>query len=826
MDEWYNFISTQSLSKSEIIIVGDINFHVENTQLCNTRNFLHSLDSHDLQQHIVDPTHYCGHTLDILVSRSSSTLLQGIYVSDIALCNDEGQLLKDHYAIVCNINLPMPKLEKETISYRKFKDINLLNFKADIASSSLLSNLSGSASSIADRYVAGLQGIIDSHAPLITRNESISRNEPWYTSENGVHKRQCRQLERKYIRTKDKDDKLEYRRQCCAKTRQLNASKTTYYSTKIAESHGNQKLLFNITNQLISNHQTKRLPESDSDIDLATRFGVYFHDKIVNIRKDFTQNTTINSELTRYNNARLITLRPTTNGEVRHIITSSASKHCELDPLPTWLLKACINELLPILLSMFNMFNMSLQFPNQFKHALVKPLLKHGKLSTGELKNYRPVSNLHFVSKILEKLTVVRLEEHMQSQNLYDPYQSAYKSGYSTETALLNLTNTILTSLDSGKCVLLAALDLSAAFDTIDHKLFLSRLQHMYGVDGTALKWFKSYLASRQQCVSINNVRSPSQAIVSGVPQGSVLGARLFTMYTKPLSEIIHMHNVGYSCYADDTQIYLESNNDERSIEKATNRLVKCIQDICKWMNNNALKLNEQKTEFIIFNNSISYEGTKQLTVGTDTVKSTKEIKILGVTLDYNMTMEKHVTNTCRSAHIQTRKIGSIRKYLTNDASKTITQSLVTVRLDYCNSLYMGLPLKTIHRLQLSHNNAARVVSRVSRYDHITGVLKALHWLPINRRCQFKLLTMTYKALHRDAPSYICDSLQWYTPARPLRSGSTTSLVPKRHRTIKIGKRLLDTSTATLWNTLPNHIKTSKDILTFKKQVKTYLFSM
>ena len=144
-------------------------------------------------------------------------------------------------------------------------------------------------------------------------------------------------------------------------------------------------------------------------------------------------------------------------------------------------------------------------------------------------------------------------------------------------------------------------------------------------------------------------------------------------------------------------------------------------------MHNNALKLNESKTEFIIFNKSIPYAENKQLVVCDDTIKATSEVKILGVTLDYKMTLEKHVTNTCRSAHFQTWKIKSIRKYLTDKASKLITQSLVTVRLDYCNSLYVGLPLHITRRLQLTHNSAARVVSRIRRYDHIAGVLKSLH---------------------------------------------------------------------------------------------------
>lgn len=241
-------------------------------------------------------------------------------------------------------------------------------------------------------------------------------------------------------------------------------------------------------------------------------------------------------------------------------------------------------------------------------------------------------------------------------------------------------------------------------------------------------------------------------------------------------------------------------------------------------MNQNSLKINEDKTEFIIFNNKHNYTDIKLLHIGSNTVNTTNTIKILGVTLDYNLTLEKHITNTCRSAHIQTRKINSIRKYLTDNATQTLIQALVTVRLDYCNSLYVGLSLSSIKRLQLTQNTAARVITRTSRYSHITETLMKLHWLPINKRCQFKLLVMVYKSLHRQSPQYIRDMLTWYQPSRHLRSALTTSLVPNRHRTVRIGKRLFDTSCAALWNSLPQDIKTATNIVTFKKLIKTFLY--
>ena len=155
--------------------------------------------------------------------------------------------------------------------------------------------------------------------------------------------------------------------------------------------------------------------------------------------------------------------------------------------------------------------------------------------------------------------------------------------------------------------------------------------------------------------------------------------------------------------------------------------------------------------------------------IGTNTIQHNNNVKILGVTLDAHMPLEKQISNTCRTSYMQIRRISSIRRYLTADAVRTLVPATVTPRLDYCNSIYTNLPIKSIHRLRITHNSTARLISRTPRHEHITPVLVQLHWLPITKRCQFKILTMTYKASHHSAPTYICDMLNWYQPARTLR---------------------------------------------------------
>ena len=509
--EWSDFLPQHTLSKSDIVLLGDINFHLENSTQSNSRSFIQTLESNNLKQHTQGPTHYSGHTLDVVITRETSTLIRDVTVTDIGLCNDDGNLLNGHYAIIFTINQPLSGSSNKVVSFRSYKNINLDNLRSDIISSSTLTNINGTLEDLTTRYITGLRSILDVHAPLITRTVTTRSYAPWYTNHLGDSKRMRRQLERKWRNRGSDESHKEYRKQCCARTRQLEQAKTTYYSSRVSESEGDQKALFKIVDGLLSSQQLRRLPDCHNDDALAAKFGIFFDEKITNIRRNITRSGPAINPV--YTQMKLHTMHPTTSDEISKLIKACPPKSCDLDPLPSWLLKECLHELLPLLTRIFNESLSSGIFPQHFKCAIIKPIFKHGKRDIDDLANYRPVSNLHFASKILEKLVVQRLEDHMRTNKLYDLTQSAYKTGYSTETALMKLNHDILSQMDLGKCTILAALDLSAAFDTIDHTIIIDRLKCSYGVGGTALQWFTSYLQQRTQCVHINGASSDARNI-------------------------------------------------------------------------------------------------------------------------------------------------------------------------------------------------------------------------------------------------------------------------------------------------------------------------
>ena len=299
------------------------------------------------------------------------------------------------------------------------------------------------------------------------------------------------------------------------------------------------------------------LPAHSSEKSLADTFASFFTNKISKIRNMFPTsgsfNDTPDSVPPAFN-----TFKPVTEDEVSKCINESPSKSCPLDPIPTFLLKDCLDILLPSITKLVNYSHIDGSFPSAFKRAVVTPLIKKASLPRNDLKNYRPVSGLCFLSKLVERVVAKQLASHINNNKLDNPHQSAYKPGHSTETALLSIKNKAHLSLARGEPTALVLLDLSAAFDTIDHNILLGYLKSWFGLDGTVLKWFASYLSDRCQTIKIGSTLSELSKLIYGIPQGSVLGPLLFSLYTTPLSKIIRLHpHIKFHFYVDSTQLYI-----------------------------------------------------------------------------------------------------------------------------------------------------------------------------------------------------------------------------------------------------------------------------
>ena len=385
--------------------------------------------------------------------------------------------------------------------------------------------------------------------------------------------------------------------------------------------------------------------------------------------------------------------------------------------------------------------------------------------------------------------------------------------------------------MDRQQITLFVLLDLSAAFDTIDHQVLLNRLRLSFGIRGYALEWIASYLSDRTQCVSFENNFSQSLYLSCGVPQGSCLGPLLFIMYASKFFDIIKGHLPRTHAYADNTQLYLSFKPDTTSSQSnAVDAMERYISAIRCWMVKDKLKLNDSKTELILIETrqQLAKVDIKGLVVGDATISPETAVKNLGSWFDENMNMGCHINMMCKTFSFHLYNIRRIRKYLSKDSTQTLVHAFITARIDYCNGLLYGLPAAHLNKLQRIQNSAARLVCYLSRFCHITPTLFSLQWLPVCFRIEFKLLILAFKAIHGLAPQYITDliNVKQQFGRMMLRSQSELQLLPPRIITKKtLGDRSFMASAPKLWNGLPSNIRAVNDLNCFKTHLFRQAFS-
>ena len=641
-------------------------------------------------------------------------------------------------------------------------------------------------------------------------------------------------------------------------------------SNLVTESSANPRTLWKTLNTVLHRNPSNSFPESPDVSSLSHTFLDFFKDRIDRIRTKFLPSHSVDPFL--FPPApppKLINFIPATLTEIHKLISASESKQCPLDSIPTFLLKLCFNKLGPIITNLVNPSLSEEIFPSSFKQALVQPLLKKPSLSTDDLNNFRPISNFNFISKILEKFVASRIQSHLSSNSLSSSFQSAYRIFHSTETTLLKIHNDLIFAMDRGEVTSLILLDLSVAFDTVDHSILLTRLQNWFVLDGLSLDWFSSYLSLRSQAVSINDSTSAFSTLSCGVPQGSVLGPLLFSLYTTPLGSVISRNSLKYHLYADDTQLYISSTPTNSALSLET--LTTTFNDILSCMNLNKLLLNPSKTEFLLIGtkqqrlkisdltnlslsndialhvspvaNVIEKAGlqhhqyaddtqmyisfvthekqqsilvteravvavrqwfilnglqlnpdkTESMFLGTSynlssasdcktlhlsgsDVNLSDHIKSLGVLIDNRLSFEKQISSLCKASYCNIKALRKIRSALDMETAKTVACSIVSTRMDYCNSLLFGTTLRNLSKLQRVQNTLARIVSGRRRFDHISPVLADLHWLPVRERIDYKIGYMTFKTLIFKQPTYLADLLIPYVPSRNLRSSDQNLL--------------------------------------------------
>ena len=808
LTEFADFLSSMVVNYSQLLLLGDFNIHVDMEANRFAADFLHLTESFNLIQHVYAATHTHGHTLDLIFTL-------GLKLN--ALTIDE-LFVSDHKAITFNIDFSVDSQSaKRKVQSRSLNSHSAEKFSNTYAALCNDMSFPTQLNELVGCFNNACLSAINLVAPFKSKSITTHNPSPWINENTRSLKRECRRAERKWKANKLEIHYIKMKELLLNYNESVKLSRNAYFSDLINKNRNNPRALFSTVDRLVNPAPTPVPVLSNIDCEMFLSF---FINKITNIRNSIVPLTTPTVTVVCPTPPPLSEFNQISIAHLTKILSKMHPSSCPLDVIPFTIFKDAFNVLGLQVLSIINSSLSSGCVPDYFKHAVIQPLLKKPGLDPSLPNNYRPISKLPFMSKMLEKVVCEQLLLIVEKNATFDKFQSGFRPKHSTETALLRVSNDILMRADSGECSVLLLLDLTAAFDTIDHSILITRLEQWVGLQGTALQWFVSYLSNRTVAVSINDYVSAPTQLTCGVPQGSILGPILFSLYMLPLGDIISRFNhVSYHCYADDTQLYFSFKPSSHSNLSILNDCLTAVKD---WMAQNFLQLNPDKTEILFIGpECIQAEIQQSLAI---TANFTKSSKNLGVIFDNNLNFELHVKKVVQTCFFQLRNIAKIKSLLTPQDLEKLVHAFISSRLDYCNSLFTTLSRCSIQRLQLVQNAAARLLTNTPRRSHITPVLAALHWLPVDSRIVFKILLITYKSLHGLGPLYIAELLHPKVNSRQLRSSDKGFLViPATKRRTK-GDRAFSFIAPTLWNELPLNLRNAESVDTFKKLLKTYLY--
>ncbi|KAL5257828.1 hypothetical protein ACHWQZ_G012685 [Mnemiopsis leidyi] len=839
--EFGEYLESLNNLPGKLIIAGDFNIHVENATDPDTLKLFSLFQSYNLVQHVSQSTHIAGGTLDLVLSRNN--LLDGLDISNVQ--STKTFTTSDHYFVSFSCSFPHQRgLCKVRKTGRNIKKIDIEAFKTDLLHSDINNpEKFVDCDSATQLYNEELRRILDIHAPL--QNFEVSPNQSkWMNGACQKARASRRKAERDHKRLNTESSKIAYKKAYKHADAVINTTRTAYYRDKLEANSHDKKETFNIINKLMDRDVSKDLrPNSKPDDTLCEEMKEYFKEKVDMIYSDIE----IEANNVNIPNLDDVANAPPFTGDkwckfkkvdeetLKDVLSELNKKECRSDPIPVKLLIQCIEEVKTIILFIVNESLGQGVFPSDAKSALVRPAIKDAKGDVNDFKNYRPISNLPFLSKILEKCVHKQLNIHLEDNNLHADRQSGYRANRSCETATLAVYNDLLCISDSRSKVIMLMLDLSAAFDTVCHSSLLKKLSKNFGLAGNVLKWFQSYLEGRSFSVTINKSKSGQCVLRIGVPQGSILGPILFILYTKDLNFIANKHGFTVHLYADDTQMYLEFNPLFSDVSKLEERIESCFGEIKRWMLAYKLKLNQNKTEVLMVqskNNHYTWSlDALHLCSSEAPIATSPMVKSLGVRFDTYLSFDAHIDATVQACNIHLRNLWAIASKLSFNLKRQLVHCLIFSKLDYCNSLLYGLPETSLKKLQRVQNSSVRFLfgsKAVAKWESVRPLLKEAHFLPIRQRIDYKIGLIVFKCLNNMAPKYLSDCLSVKgQPAKALRGDQDYFLldippVPNLART----ERAFSFCAPRVWNSLPYDLRTCPSISVFKKGLKTHLFKI
>ncbi len=816
--EFGAIVNALSASKTQYYIMGDFNIDLINQENKHSNDFLNMMTANSSVPLIDKPTR---------VTDLTATLIDNIFTDITHVQYTHTGILtvgiSDHLPVFClNSNCKSKENKRDQYEYRKVTEEKIQQFKHTLERETWHQeynefNPNAAYLSFSSKFTT----LYNFYFPLKrTKFRYNKTSKPWYSLGLLSSIRHKTKLYRQALKSGTIYDREKYRVYRNRLNHVLRCAEKRYYSDKLAFVQNNLRETWKILKYVISCDRGMQFPTEflweDKSItnkkDIANGFNSYFINVGPNLASKIPHTDGhINDYLGNNINTNFF-LTPIVVNEVLQVANNlNTTKSPGIDAISPRIVKSTIDSFADVLTDIFNKSYQQGIVPNLLKIAMIIPLYKDGERKL--FSNYRPISILPCISKILERLTYNRLVSYFISNNLFSNSQFGFRKGHSTYMALLKLVDQLTVNHDNDLTTVAIFLDLSKAFDTIDHSILLKKLHH-YGVRGITNDWIKDYLSNRTQYVSFNGTLSEGRVIRCGVPQGSILGPLLFIIYINDFINTSALAN--FLLFADDTNIFF-SHNDPHQLSTVIEHELPKIET---WFKLNKLSLNIKKTHYMVFGKRAA--NLDWLKVGD--YDQVTETKFLGVIIDSNMTWSAHISQTSKKVARAIGVLNKARKCLPVKTLLTLYSTLVLPHLNYCNIIWASNYPTRLKPLVTLQKRAIRIISNAPYLAHSAPIFKRNHMLNLLDINKHQIGTFVYASLQNLLPPTIADHLAFNFSTHRHFTRNTSNLRVPQHRSVR-RSYAIPVAGPKCWNLIPAPIQNKPSIYSFKRAFKAYLLT-
>ena len=843
-----NDLNLLDIGRNEIYLLGDFNINLlqdnkyilKENLACRSKNLVTPLlrqykefcQTYSLKQLIREATR---------VTRNSSSLLDHILCSSIEKVSASGTIdigISDHQLTFCTRKIFKIKSNcHQNVFTRCFKNYDPKKFKISLQKTSFpnYNNFSDIDVAYTD-FVVRLTSTIDSLAPL--KETRIKTNsQEWFDGEIRDKMIFRDKLLKKFKKTRNQVDEDKYKSTKYDVEKFIKKKKRDYYHTKLEQNIGKPKELWKTLKSLgLPSKKTsvskiclkKEDGISFDDATNASIFNKFYSNLADNLVKNLplpSGKFGISSVRAYYNNLispnKEFELNQTTEEIIESILESlNIDKAAGIDNISCKFLKDGLDILKRPICDICNLSIKLAKFPSQCKIAKVKPLFKKG--SKTDPKNYRPISLLPIISKIIEKVIHDQTQNFLESSNILCRYQSGFRKNYSTDLCLSYLCDKVSKGFDSGLVTGMILIDLQKAFDTINHEILLDKMQCI-GFSKKTINWFKSYLFLRQFKVNINDKFSPAGEITCGVPQGSILGPLLFLLYINDIPQAVSCEIL---LYADDTCLFFQHKN-VKTIEKQLNE---DFSSLCEWFVDNKLSVHfgEDKTKSILFGSKYNVKKAETLNIEYKNVKikQYRKVTYLGCILDDTLSGESMALYAINKINNRLKFLYRQEKFLNKSLRRLLCNAMIQPFFDYaCTAWYPSLNQNLKNRLQAIQNKCIKFCLKIGNRTRVEPKdFEEINWLNTNDRFNQVVASNVFKYFKMQGPGYMDEIYSRADQGNISTRNSYQRLkIPKRKTTM--GLKTLSYVGPSFWNKLPSFLKHAQTLNNFKHKMKEYFFT-